>query len=83
MKYVIELDPLLCDPEIGPTLWTAKGFRTLVFDEYGKSRLQPLRDDICIEQIDPTGICLFRFSIGYGHVLLSNGCCQKAQNEHR
>ena len=51
MKYVIELDPLLCDPEIGPTLWTAKGFRTLVFDEYGKSRLQPLRDDICIEQL--------------------------------
>lgn len=51
MKYVIDLDPLLCDSEIGPTLWVAKGFRTLVFDENGKSRLKPLRDDICIEQL--------------------------------
>lgn len=51
MKYVIELDPLLRDSEAGTTLWRANGFRTLVFDQEGKRRLKPLRDDICIEQL--------------------------------
>ena len=51
MKYVIELEPLLRDSEAGTTLWRANGFRTLVFDQEGKRRLIPLRDDICIEQL--------------------------------
>lgn len=51
MKYVIELEPLLRDSEAGATLWRANGFRTLVFDQEGKRRLIPLRDDICIEQL--------------------------------
>lgn len=46
MKYIIELEDEPFSNEIGEELYRAKGFKSLVFDAYGLSRLTSYEDDI-------------------------------------
>ena len=46
MKYVIEINDHAMNDPFTPALYRAKGFKTLVFDEYGLSKLTPLADAI-------------------------------------
>ena len=41
MKYVIEINDHAMNDSCTPALYRAKGFKTLVFDEYGLSKLTP------------------------------------------
>lgn len=41
MKYVIEINDHPMNDSCTPALYRAKGFKTLVFDEYGLSKLTP------------------------------------------
>lgn len=45
MKYVIEINDHPMNDPFTPALYRAKGFKTLVFDEYGLSKLTPLKED--------------------------------------
>lgn len=42
MKYIIEIE----DEPIGSGLYKAKGFNTLVFDQYGLDHLTPVKDEV-------------------------------------
>ena len=41
MKYVIEINDNAMNDSCTPALYRAKGFKTLVFDDYGLSKLTP------------------------------------------
>lgn len=49
MKYLIELEPIK-----GTNLYKAKGFNTLVFDEYGLQQLTPVEEFCRIPTIGDT-----------------------------
>lgn len=55
MKYIIDLDPFMRYGDTFPLLWQARGFRTLVFDQYGLSKLTPLNEENCIEHLRESG----------------------------
>lgn len=64
MKYLIELEPIK-----GTNLYKAKGFNTLVFDEYGLQQLTPVEEFRRIPAIGDTirtenGTTLYEFK-GY------------------
>ena len=42
MRYIIEIE----DEPIGNGLYKAKGFNTLVFDQYGLDHLTPVKDEV-------------------------------------
>ena len=46
MKYVIEINDHPMNDSFTPALYRAKGFKTLVFDEYGLSKLTPLNEEV-------------------------------------
>lgn len=61
MKYLIELEPIK-----GTNLYKAKGFNTLVFDEYGLQQLTPVEEFRRIPTIGDTirtenGTTLYEF----------------------
>lgn len=46
MKYVIEINDHPMNDPFTPALYRAKGFKTLVFDEEGLSKLTPLNEEV-------------------------------------